>query len=51
MNFERLGSIIKQLRRSQFGRGSEWVDPDQLALSSSPRSSFLPRAAALRRRA
>lgn len=33
---ERLKSIIKQLQRSQFGRGSEWIDPDQLVLASSP---------------
>ncbi|TIQ75072.1 MAG: IS66 family transposase, partial [Mesorhizobium sp.] len=29
---ERLKSIIKQLQRSQFGRRSERLDPDQLAL-------------------
>ncbi|TJW48784.1 MAG: hypothetical protein E5W83_02120 [Mesorhizobium sp.] len=30
-----LKSIIKQLQRSQFGRRSERLDPDQLALASS----------------
>ncbi|WP_315805392.1 transposase [Bradyrhizobium sp. SZCCHNS3002] len=29
---ERLKSIIKQLQRMQFGRSSEPIDPDQLAL-------------------
>ena len=29
---ERLQSIIKQLQRMQFGRRSERIDPDQLAL-------------------
>lgn len=29
---ERLKSIIKQLQLAQFGRGSERLDPDQLAL-------------------
>jgi uncharacterized membrane protein YccC len=29
---ERLKSIIKQLQRAQFGRRSERLDPDQLAL-------------------
>src|SRR5690349_7466982 len=29
---ERLKSIIKQLQRAQFGRRSERIDPDQLAL-------------------
>ncbi len=29
---ERLKSIIKQLQRMQFGRSSERIDPDQLAL-------------------
>jgi transposase len=29
---ERLRSIIKQLQRAQFGRRSERLDPDQLAL-------------------
>ncbi|WP_214477017.1 hypothetical protein [Mesorhizobium sp. dw_380] len=37
---ERLKSIIRQLQRSQFGRGSEWVDPDPLALASSPAIIF-----------
>jgi transposase len=39
---ERLKSIIKQLQHSQFGRRSEWLDPDQLALASSPATIFLP---------
>src|SRR5271170_688842 len=30
---ERLKSIIKQLQRAQFGRRSERLDPDQLALA------------------
>ena len=30
---ERLKSIIKQLQRMQFGRRSERLDPDQLALT------------------
>jgi transposase len=30
---ERLKSIIKQLQRMQFGRRSERLDPDQLALA------------------
>ncbi|MER8374900.1 transposase [Mesorhizobium sp. M1406] len=47
---ERLKSIIRQLQRSQFGRGSEWVDPDQLALASSPAIILLPMAAVLSRR-
>ena len=29
---DRLKSIIKQLQRAQFGRRSERLDPDQLAL-------------------
>src|SRR3954468_14776292 len=30
---ERLQSIIKKLQRAQFGRSSEQLDPDQLALA------------------
>ncbi|CAN7678612.1 hypothetical protein [Mesorhizobium sp. LjRoot246] len=48
---ERLEPIIKQLQGRQFDRGSEWVDPDQLALASSPAIIFLPMTAAPSRRA
>jgi transposase len=35
----RLKSIIKQLQRAQFGRRSERLDPDQLALTHSTPSA------------
>jgi transposase len=40
---ERLRSIIKQLQRAQFGRRSERLDPDQLALGLDEIGSDLAR--------
>jgi transposase len=41
---ERLKSIIKQLQRAQFGRRSEHLDPDQLALGLEDLNGDLARA-------
>ena len=41
---ERLKSIIKQLQRAQFGRRSEHLDPNQLALGLEDLDSDLVRA-------
>lgn len=41
---ERLQTIIKQLQRMQFGRRSERLDPDQLALALEDLNSDIGRA-------
>jgi transposase len=41
---DRLKSIIKQLQRAQFGRRSERLDPDQLALGLEDLDGDLARA-------
>jgi len=43
---ERLQTIIKQLQRTQFGRRSERLDPDQLALGLEDLDSDIGRAEA-----
>jgi hypothetical protein len=43
---ERLQTIIKQLKRVQFGRRSEPLDPDQLALALEDLDSDIGRAEA-----
>jgi transposase len=43
---ERLRGIIKQLQRAQFGRGSERLDPDQLALGLEDLEADVGRAGA-----
>jgi transposase len=43
---ERLQTIIKQLQRTQFGRRSERLDPDQLALALEDLDSDIGRAEA-----
>jgi transposase len=42
---ERLQTIIKQLQRAQFGRRSERLDPDQLALALEDLDSDIGRGA------
>jgi hypothetical protein len=46
LEIERLQSIIKQLQRAQFGRRSERLDPDQLALGLEDLDSDIGRAEA-----
>jgi hypothetical protein len=41
---ERLQTVIKQLQRMQFGRRSERLDPDQLALALEDLNSDIGRA-------
>ena len=43
---ERLQTVIKQLQRMQFGRRSERLDPDQLALALEDLNSDIGRAEA-----
>ena len=47
---ERLRHFIRQLQRMQFGRRSEKLDPDQLALALEDLEQALPKAKPRRRR-